>query len=168
MYLNCTDISLWSPLNCTSSSLCHTFINGTSGNANDGAAACGRNSEICCTFRAGGSTTSYSIRVRNAGCRAYRSFVNLDYSLPVSRWPQPGVELQWISPREPVCGTQSDCDSDSTCGPDSNSNSEVRRCFCNSGFRWDAIAGLCAQGSRIVLLDLVDELGSIRLIWERT
>ncbi|XP_027110922.1 wall-associated receptor kinase-like 20 [Coffea arabica] len=142
LYLNCTQTLLSSPLNCTSSSLCHTFINGTR-NVSDGGAC--ENSEICCTFRAGGSSTSYSIRVRDAGCRAYRAFVNLDYSLPVSRWPQPGLELQWVSPSEPICRNQTDCDSESTCGPDPNSNSGVRRCFCNSGLHWDGIAGLCSK-----------------------
>lgn len=141
-FLNCTENLLRSPLNCSSTSLCHTFVNGTT-NANDGA-ACG-GSQICCTLKAGGSTTSYSIRVRNEGCLAYRSFVNLNYSLPVSKWPQPGLELQWISPSEPICGSQSDCDSASTCGPDPSSTNGNRRCFCNSRFHWDAIAGLCAQ-----------------------
>ncbi|KAA8534170.1 hypothetical protein F0562_031637 [Nyssa sinensis] len=138
MYLNCSDSLLRSPLNCTSTSLCHTYINGTRE-----ASAC-ENAPICCTFRAGGSTTSYSIRVRDGGCRAYRSFVNLDYSLPVSQWPQPGVEIQWVSPQEPLCGTQADCDSNSLCGPDSAS-SGVSRCYCNSGFHWDPVAGLCAE-----------------------
>lgn len=128
-------------MNCTSKSLCHTFANGTV-DVNRGA-ACGGGSLICCSFRAGGSTTAYRIRVRNEGCRAYRSFVNLDYSLPVNRWPEPALELQWSSPSEPICGSESDCDSDSTCKLDPNTNNGVRRCFCNSGFRWDGIAGLC-------------------------
>lgn len=72
--------------------------------------------------------------------------MNLDYTLPVSRWPTPGVEIQWVSPREPVCGTQGDCDSDSTCGTDPGSDGGVSRCFCNSGFHWDPIVGLCAVG----------------------
>lgn len=144
LFFNCTDILLRSPLNCTSTSLCHTFVNETA-DANAGV-ACG-GSQICCTFKAGGSSTSYQIHVRNGGCRAYRSFVNLDYSLPVNRWPQPGLELQWVSPRENICGSQSDCDSDSTCGPDPTSTNGVRRCFCNSGFNWDPIVGVCAQGT---------------------
>ncbi|KAJ0799271.1 hypothetical protein HanOQP8_Chr00c764g0854341 [Helianthus annuus] len=74
---------------------------------------------ICCTFRTGGSTTTYSIRVRDGGCQAYRSFVGLDYSLPVSRWPAPGVEIQWVSPPEPLCSTQTDCDDRSSCVPSS-------------------------------------------------
>lgn len=84
------------------------------------------------------------IRVRDAGCRAYSSFVNLDPTLPVNRWPKPGLEIQWVSPSEPVCGTQADCDSNSTCGSDPLENG-VNRCFCNSGLRWDPIQGLCAE-----------------------
>ncbi|XP_021904072.1 wall-associated receptor kinase-like 20 [Carica papaya] len=92
MYLNCTDALLRSPLDCSSTSLCHAFINGT-----QNAAPCGK-APICCSFRTGGSTTSHMIRVRESGCSAYSSFVNLDPSLPVSRWPEPGLELQWAVP----------------------------------------------------------------------
>ncbi|KAL0382043.1 UNVERIFIED_CONTAM: Wall-associated receptor kinase-like 20 [Sesamum calycinum] len=137
-YLNCSDSILNSPLNCTSNSLCHVYANGT-----NSASDCVNTP--CCAFRAGGSTTSYRIRVRQEGCRAYRSFVNLDYGLPVSRWPQPGVELQWVLPREPTCGGQTECGSGSTCGPDPNSNAGINRCFCNSGLLWDPLAGVCAK-----------------------
>lgn len=140
-YLNCSESSLNSPLNCSSKSLCHTFVNGTA-DFNRGA-ACSGSSLICCSFGAGGSTTAYRIRVRNEGCRAYRTFVNLDYSLPVNRWPEPALELQWRSPSEPICGSQSDCDPDSSCELDPTSNNGIRRCFCNSGLSWDGIAGLC-------------------------
>ncbi|CAN4095295.1 unnamed protein product [Withania somnifera] len=138
IYLNCTQTLLSSPLDCSSSSLCHSYLN------RSGIDAC-RKAQICCTFRAGGSSTSYMIRVRESGCRAYRSFVNLDSALPVNRWPEPGLELQWVSPPEPVCRIQADCDSDSRCGPDPNTNGGIRRCFCHSGFHWDPIAALCAQ-----------------------
>lgn len=139
MYLNCSDSLLGSPLNCSSTSLCHSYINNTVEGAVCDAAP------LCCTFRAGGSTTTYRIRVRESGCKAYRSFVNLDYSLPVSRWPSPGVEIQWVSPREPICRSQNDCQStaNSNCAPDSVNNGESR-CFCQSGFRWDPLSGDCA------------------------
>ncbi|KAK9186547.1 hypothetical protein WN944_017935 [Citrus x changshan-huyou] len=137
MYMNCTPTLLSSPLNCTSSSLCHVYINGTSN-----AAPC--EDGICCTFRAGGSSTSYMIRVRQSGCRAYTSFVNLNPNLPLNRWGEPGLELQWLSPREPVCDSQADCDRNSTCGPDAR-ESGVRRCFCMSGLLWDPIKGVCAE-----------------------
>lgn len=84
------------------------------------------------------------IRVRQSGCRAYTSFVNLNPNLPLNRWGEPGLELQWLSPREPVCGSQADCDGNSTCGPDAG-ESGVRRCFCRSGLLWDPIEGVCAE-----------------------
>ncbi|XP_068316133.1 wall-associated receptor kinase-like 20 [Pyrus communis] len=139
LYLNCTDTLLRSPLNCTASSLCHTYINGTGS-----VGSC--KESLCCTFRAGGSSTSYMIRVRDSGCSAYTSFVNLDPGLPVDRWPEPGVELQWASPREPECGTQADCEGMSTCGSDP-AVAGVRRCFCYSGFTWDPVQGLCVDDS---------------------
>ncbi|KAL6581143.1 hypothetical protein OROMI_007066 [Orobanche minor] len=137
-YLNCSASILNSPLNCTSDSLCHVYVNAT-----DEAGACGV--APCCAFRAGGSTTSYKIRLRQSGCRAYRSFVNLDPGQPVDLWPQPGVELQWVSPPEPTCGGRGDCGSGSSCRPDSNSNRGVNRCFCHSGLRWDPVAGACTR-----------------------
>nr|XP_043634850.1 wall-associated receptor kinase-like 20 [Erigeron canadensis] len=136
MYLNCSESLLRSPLNCTSTSLCHSYINNSVE-----ASSCGR-APICCTFRSGGSSTMYSIRVRDGGCQAYRSFVNLDYSLPVSQWPNPGVEIQWVSPPEPLCNNQTDCDLSSSCGLSGSSG--VRRCLCNTGLHWDAIEGVCA------------------------
>ncbi|GAB4827502.1 hypothetical protein Ancab_034385 [Ancistrocladus abbreviatus] len=145
MFLNCTDSLLRSPLNCSSNSLCHVYINSTRD-----AAAC-ENAPICCTFRAGGSTTSYSIRVRDAGCRAYRSFVDLNPSLPVSQWGPPGLEIQWVTAPEAVCTTQADCDAsdggNSTCRADPNSSSGIKRCYCNAGLFWDAIDGICTQNS---------------------
>lgn len=139
LYLNCTDTLLRSPLNCTSSSLCHTYVNNT-----NAVGSCQR-APICCTFRAGGSSTSYMIRVRDSGCSAYTSFVNLDPVLPVNRWPEPGLEIQWVAPREPVCATQADCDGKSVCGSDPLDNG-VRRCFCNSGLVWDPVSGSCVDG----------------------
>jgi hypothetical protein len=97
LYFNCTDNLLLSPLNCTSTSLCHVYANESSGTV----APC-KDARLCCTFRTGGSSTSYMIRVRESGCSAYTSFVNLDPNLPVDKWPQPGLEIQWESPREPI------------------------------------------------------------------
>ncbi|XP_057523075.1 wall-associated receptor kinase-like 20 [Amaranthus tricolor] len=141
MFLNCSDSLLRSPLNCSADSLCHVYINSTRA-----VSSCG-GSLICCTFRAGGGTTSYSIRVREAGCRAYSSFVDLDPSLPVGKWGKPGLMIQWVLPQEPLCRTQADCTVDggnSTCRADINSVG-VRRCFCNDGLHWDGINGICAE-----------------------
>lgn len=72
--------------------------------------------------------------------------MNLNPGLPLGLWPEPGVEIQWVLPREPICGAQSDCEEGkSTCGPDPVSNGGVRRCFCNSGLVWDPTTGLCAE-----------------------
>eukprot|EP00268_Persea_americana_P018811 TRINITY_DN1960_c1_g1_i1.p1 TRINITY_DN1960_c1_g1~~TRINITY_DN1960_c1_g1_i1.p1 ORF type:complete len:641 (+),score=86.25 TRINITY_DN1960_c1_g1_i1:61-1983(+) len=140
IFLNCTDRLLSSPLNCSATSICHAYINQTAE-----AEPC-LQTGICCAFRAGGSSTSYSVRVSGIGCNGYRSFVNLDPSLPVRRWPEAGVEIQWASPREPVCRVQADCEAgtNATCMADAMVDG-VRRCFCNSGLRWDPIAGTCAE-----------------------
>ncbi|KAK4754598.1 hypothetical protein SAY87_002702 [Trapa incisa] len=142
MFLNCSTTLLNSPLNCTEASLCHAYVNGTASVDR----VCG-DSPICCTFKTGGSTTSYSIRVREAGCRAYTSFVNLDPTPSVGQWPQPGLEIEWTAPPEPECGTQADCDGNSTCGPDPSSTGGLSRCFCNSGLNWDSVQGVCVDNS---------------------
>ncbi|XP_062155370.1 wall-associated receptor kinase-like 20 [Alnus glutinosa] len=150
IYLNCTSDLLRSPLNCSSTSLCHVYVN------NSGAVGPCEDAPLCCTFRAGGSSTSYMIRVRQSGCSAYTSFVNLDPTLPVNRWPQPGLEIQWVLPPEPVCGSQADCNdgsnsnsnSNSTCGPDP-AEAGVRRCFCNSPLVWNPVEGVCVENCQI-------------------
>ncbi|XP_027336087.1 wall-associated receptor kinase-like 20 [Abrus precatorius] len=140
IYLNCTRELLMSPLNCSSSSICHNYINATSS-----AATC-QSGPLCCNYRTGGSSNSYMIRVRDSGCSAYSSFVNLNPVLPVNRWPQPGLEIQWLSPRETVCVSQGDCDSaTSTCGPDTSSPNGIKRCFCINGLVWDPIQGVCTK-----------------------
>jgi hypothetical protein len=139
MFLNCTESLLRSPLNCTSTSLCHVYVNSTKGEAPCQAAP------ICCTFRAGGSSTAHRIMVRDTGCRAYTSFVDLDSVLPVDKWSNPGLAIEWVLPQEPVCGSQADCDGNSTCGPAANL-SGVRRCYCTGGLHWDPIQGICAHG----------------------
>ncbi|XP_061336495.1 wall-associated receptor kinase-like 20 [Gastrolobium bilobum] len=140
VYLNCTLTLLMSPLNCSAASICNNYINATAS-----AAAC-QAGPLCCTYRTGGSSNSYMIRVRDSGCSAYSSFVNLNPGLPVNRWPEPGLEIQWLSPRETVCGSQADCDSaTSTCGPDRSSANGIKRCFCINGLVWDPIQGLCTK-----------------------
>ncbi|WOL01998.1 hypothetical protein Cni_G10717 [Canna indica] len=94
MLFNCTTNVLESPLNCTAASLCHVYANATTD-----AAACGP-LPLCCTFVTGGSTTAHSIRIRERGCSAYRSFVNLNPGgTPVAQWAErAGLELQWALP----------------------------------------------------------------------
>ncbi|KAJ6690235.1 hypothetical protein OIU85_006509 [Salix viminalis] len=101
MFLNCTESLLRSPLNCTSTSLCHVYVNSSKGEAPCRAAS------ICCTVKVGGSSTAHRIR-------------------------------------EPVCGSQADCDGNSTCGPAANL-SGAGRCYCTGGLHWDPIQGICAR-----------------------
>ncbi|KAJ4828197.1 hypothetical protein Tsubulata_050017 [Turnera subulata] len=141
MFFNCSAEILDSPLNCSSTNLCHVYLNNS--NSQEEEAAC-RAAPVCCTFRAGGGATAYMIRVRPGGCGAYTSFVNLDAGRPVGQWPRPGLEIQWAMPQEPLCGSQVDCDEKSTCAAD-GSGSGVKRCYCNSGLFWDGIRGICAN-----------------------
>ncbi|KAK3140558.1 hypothetical protein QOZ80_5AG0402600 [Eleusine coracana subsp. coracana] len=142
MLLNCTAALLQSPLNCSSASLCHAYANAT-------APACAP-LPLCCTFVAGGSSTSYSIRVSPRFCSAYRSFVGLDPTQPPATWgSRLGLELQWATPREPLCRTQADCEegANATCADDPSSpgTSTSRRCFCVPGLTWSPLAGACQQ-----------------------
>ncbi|KAK2972312.1 hypothetical protein RJ640_014370 [Escallonia rubra] len=97
LLMNCTDsmYHLQIPINCSSTSVCHAYMQHTAS-----AAAC-LHEPLCCDFRTGGSQTAYVIRVHDGGCLAYQSFVNLDPSLPVTKWPNPGVEIEWVMPQEP-------------------------------------------------------------------
>lgn len=142
--LNCTQRLLLSPLNCSSNSLCHLYVNATPALS----APCNA-VPLCCTFRAGGSSTSYAVRASGVGCSAYRSFVDLDPNAGVATWgTKQGVELQWASPREPLCRSQGDCEDgpvNATCRPDAVSGGGIRRCFCNQPLTWDPITGICAE-----------------------
>jgi hypothetical protein len=148
MLLNCTKDLLLSPLNCSANSLCHVYANATGSTAS----ACAP-LPLCCTFVAGGSSTSYSIRVSPRFCSAYRSFVGLDATQPPDTWgSRLGLELQWATPREPLCRTQADCEdgANATCADDPLTPSgagAVRRCFCLSGLTWSPLAGACQQST---------------------
>ncbi|CAN6439337.1 unnamed protein product [Victoria cruziana] len=141
MYFNCAPRLLTTPLDCSNGSQCWTFVRQV-----PEFQSC-RSMNICCTFRAGGSATAAGVRLSNVSqCTAYQSFVGLEPSLPVQQWPQ-GMELQWRLPRELQCGNQNACDAEI---PNSNCSADplvpgggIRRCFCNSGFRWDAMTGIC-------------------------
>ncbi|KAK3137343.1 hypothetical protein QOZ80_5BG0451100 [Eleusine coracana subsp. coracana] len=96
------------------------------------------------------SSTSYSIRVSPRFCSAYRSFVGLDPTRPPATWgTRLGLELQWATPREPICRTQADCEDgdNANCAddPSSTGTSSSRRCFCVPGLTWSPLAGACQQ-----------------------
>ncbi|KAH7514499.1 hypothetical protein FEM48_Zijuj11G0095900 [Ziziphus jujuba var. spinosa] len=134
--MNCSSHVLQLSVNCTSSSPCHDYIK-QNVVANR---ACG-SLPFCCFFKTGGSINAYRIRVRKERCSAYESFVNLDASLPVNKWPEPGVEIEWALPEEPICKSSVDCRDlvNSVCLP-YNGN---RRCLCKTGYQWDPINGIC-------------------------
>ncbi|KAL5742694.1 hypothetical protein ACOSP7_029426 [Xanthoceras sorbifolium] len=139
LLLNCSDamLNLQTPINCSSNCICHNYIK-------DSAPACMRSS-LCCMFRTGGSQTSYVVRVHAGGCSAYQSFVNLDSKwVPPKKWPEPGLELEWELPQEPVCKVPVDCwvllHSNCLADPESLG---LNRCFCKAGFMWDPINGSC-------------------------
>ncbi|KAI5074079.1 hypothetical protein GOP47_0010040 [Adiantum capillus-veneris] len=145
LLLNCSTTLLYSPLNCTSKSLCTEFL------AQDSEAKPCAN-KLCCTFTAGGSSTSHKIGVKDGDCTAYVSVLGINANLPVNEWNY-GIELEWASPLEPVCRSQKDCDSLSTCQMDSTTN--ALRCMCKQGYRWNALTGnctdnalMCSDGSR--------------------
>lgn len=143
MLLNCDPILLTSPVNCSSSSSCHTYINDT------GAAMACRNDSICCTFTAGSSTTARAIRVHSGGCRAYTSVLNFNRALPASQWSY-GVEIHWAAPLEPSCKTQVDCDQNSACSPDPE-DSGTSRCLCIGDYIWDPVQGNCTKNVSVCI-----------------
>ncbi|KAK4270365.1 hypothetical protein QN277_023407 [Acacia crassicarpa] len=140
VYMNCSEEVLTLLWNCSSSSICHSYVKARA------AGACG-SSPICCTVKTGGSVTEYRIRVRKERCAAYVSFPNLDESAPVSEWPEPGVEIEWELPQEPVCKVPADCGGleNSACSPwpVPAAMGGVKKCLCNSGFQWDPVNGTC-------------------------
>ncbi|WCJ40744.1 Protein kinase family protein [Euphorbia peplus] len=140
MLFNCSITILDQPLDCSDTSLCRSYVNSMTMNEHS---QC-QNAELCCTFKAGGSASAHAIRVREDGCRAYRSFVNLDPDQPVDSWAAPAVELQWVQPEEPICRSQVDCDENSNCEVNPEI-SMVSRCYCETGLLRDTITGICFQ-----------------------
>lgn len=133
--MNCSSEVLQLPLNCSTKSLCHDYIR------NKAMKACGK-LPICCFYKTGGSVNAYRIRIREERCSAYESFVDLDISMPMSKWPEPGVEIQWAAPQEPRCRSPMDCQDlvNSVCSPDPVGQ---KRCLCKAGFQWDSSNGVC-------------------------
>ncbi|KAL3753760.1 hypothetical protein ACJRO7_001059 [Eucalyptus globulus] len=138
--MNCSTAVLSLTIDCTPTSICHAYLRD-----NPLAAASCSNFSLCCSLKTGGSQNEYIIRIRQDRCAAYQSFVNLDISLPVSKWVAfRGLELEWELPQEPLCNSQVDCrnSANSMCSVDPVKAAQ-KRCFCQSGFRWDPIAGVC-------------------------
>lgn len=126
--------------NCSDNSLCHKFLN-----ENPEARGKCRGVSSCCWYKTGASVNTYKVyRARPDMCSAYRSFMNLDLMMPVSKWGEPAVEILWEAPREPVCKIPGDCKDlvNSVCSDDST-NLGQKRCFCKKGFRWDSVNAVC-------------------------
>ena len=113
---NCSPRLLVSPLDCTPSSLCHHYLEGSGHVDRERALQCANGLDPCCTFVVGGMPSAYKIRLHSSGCKAFRSILSLDPAKPPSLWEE-GIEIQWVPAPEPVCKTQLDCTRDSTCSP---------------------------------------------------
>lgn len=141
---NCSPRLLVSPLNCTSSSICHRYLESGSGHVDTTRALeCASSIHPCCTFVAGGIPSAYRIRLHDSGCKAFRSIIHLNQDKPPNQWEE-GVEIQWTPPPEPVCKTQSDCSGDSKC----SSSNGLFRCLCNEGHRWNPFVATCVRYER--------------------
>ncbi|CAJ1889937.1 unnamed protein product [Sphenostylis stenocarpa] len=143
--LNCSPRLLVSPLNCTSSSVCHRYL-GSSGHVDTKRALeCASGVHPCCTFLAGGIPSAYRIRLHDSGCKAFRSILHLNQDKPPNQWEE-GLEIQWAPPPEPVCKTQRDCSGDSTCSPSGRNG--LFRCLCNGGHSWNSFVATCVRYER--------------------
>ncbi|RYR15722.1 wall-associated receptor kinase-like 15 [Arachis hypogaea] len=141
--MNCSLEILTMLFNCSSTSICHKYIEEGNAVISKNCGVTSHASKLCCDVKTGGSATSHRIRVREDRCAAYASFPNLDPSLPVSMW-QPGVEIEWQLPAEPSCKVAGDCldVANSRCLPDPVAGGEGK-CLCNAGFQWDPVNGKC-------------------------
>nr|KYP66519.1 Wall-associated receptor kinase-like 20 [Cajanus cajan] len=119
-------------MNCAASSACHKYAKE---HAEFG--ACGRVG-VCCEYKSGGARREYAVLVHGGGCAAYQSFVDFNGTAA-----EGGVGIEWVAPQEPVCRTAVDCKElvNSKCGVGPGGG--VQRCFCNAGFKWDPVNGLC-------------------------
>ncbi|CAN7070054.1 unnamed protein product [Brassica rapa subsp. trilocularis] len=144
LLLGCPEAMLQAPIDCTGTSLCHSYIKSN-------VSACSK-APFCCTFRTDGSQNAYTIRINGGGCLAYQSFVGLNPNKevppPGKKWPDPGLELQWTLPKEPLCKTDVDCSlllgSKSKCLPDTTSLG-LKRCSCKKGLEWDPVSSTCGK-----------------------
>ena len=142
---NCSPRLLVSPLDCSSSSICHRYLESSGHVDRNLALECASGIHPCCTFVAGGNPSAYKIRLHNSGCKAFRSILHLDEDKPPNQWEE-GLEIQWASPPEPVCRTQRDCSGDSKCSPSAKNG--LFRCLCNGGHHWDPYAATCVRNKR--------------------
>ncbi|XP_050238146.1 wall-associated receptor kinase-like 20 [Mercurialis annua] len=141
LLFNCTNsiLKLKPPLDCSPASICHSYIK-------EHAASCQR-TPLCCSFKTDPKQSGDAIKGYGAECSAYQSFVNLDLKKLEGlkkKWPEAGVEIEWLLPQEPVCKLPVDCKEllYSKCLADRMIFGQ-KKCFCDAGFKWDPINGLC-------------------------
>lgn len=90
MLFNCSSSIILSPLNCSSSSFCRQFEDQMEeGNSCKGT--------LCCHYLKDSSMNSRRIRVRDGGCTAYASAVDVQPGLSLVQWNY-GIEIQWLPP----------------------------------------------------------------------
>ncbi|KAI3519966.1 hypothetical protein L1887_09186 [Cichorium endivia] len=137
-FFNCTNTILPAALDCSPTSPCWAYQNGSARMS-----VCQR-SPRCCFLKNSSQTEQGCFSIAMEHCGAYTNFVNLDFSLPISKWPDPAVELMWALPSERPCKTQACCDStfNSICR---DTGDGALRCYCKPNYRWDAIGGRCAS-----------------------
>ncbi|KAF5463351.1 hypothetical protein F2P56_019270 [Juglans regia] len=90
MLLNCTEALLRSPMNCSTNSFCRQFEE----KVEEGS---GCRNTLCCHYLKDFSMTSHMIRVRDGGCSAYTSVVDMKPGASFDSWNY-GIELQWVPP----------------------------------------------------------------------
>ncbi|XP_028789951.1 wall-associated receptor kinase-like 20 [Neltuma alba] len=142
---NCSPRLLVSPLNCTSSSLCHRYLESSGHVDSKRALQCASGVGPCCTFVPGGMPSAYKIRLHSSGCKAFRSILHLDAEKPAYQWEE-GLEIQWASPPEPLCRAQQDCSGASICSPPEKNG--VFRCLCKVEYHWDPMAATCLKNKK--------------------
>lgn len=90
MLLNCSDNILFSPLNCSSTSICRQFEE----KVEEGK---GCLDTLCCHYLKDSAMNSHRIRLRVGGCTAYTCLVDFTPDDPLDSWNY-GIELQWLPP----------------------------------------------------------------------
>lgn len=144
---NCTNYFVsFSAMDCTLRSPCYAYMN----SSRELKKCIGLH---CCSYTTGGSKTAHRVEIADEanGCNAYLSFANVNASLPVTKWPEPGVQIKWKKPGEPTCKLPADCQRlpNSTCLADRAlaGLKRTKRCYCNKGFLWDPVSGICESES---------------------
>ncbi|KAF7146393.1 hypothetical protein RHSIM_Rhsim04G0138200 [Rhododendron simsii] len=140
---NCSPRLMISPLNCTSSSLCHRYLENSGYVDKKRALQCASGLDPCCTFLAGGTPSAYKIRLHTSGCRGFRSILHLDPEKPPNQWEE-GLEIQWAPPLEPPCKNPLDCSGASKCSP-TGENGTLFRCLCRKGHYWNYTLSTCSK-----------------------